>query len=359
MSIKDLGWNAYFHALWNESDRGDLAPARVVAQRRGLWRVAGDFGECSAEPSGKFRHSADSGLDWPAVGDWVAVNRIDDGSNAIIQEVLRRRSKFARKAAGKSISAQIIAANIDVALIVTALDGDFKLRRIERYIAQCWESSARPAIVLNKADTCTDPQEYASAVEGISIGAPVFVLSAKTGQGLEAFEASFAREQTFVFLGSSGVGKSTLLNWLLREDRQATQPVRESDSRGCHTTTARQLFVMPNGALIIDTPGLRELQLWNESGDLSQTFADIEELAQLCRFRDCRHKSEPACAVQAALASGQLDAARLENMRKLDRECEFLLRKVDPEKRREEKNRNRISHRRVREMYKVRDKGKT
>jgi ribosome biogenesis GTPase / thiamine phosphate phosphatase len=360
MFIEDLGWNAYFEALWNETGetREECVPARVVSQHRGLWRVAGDFAECWAEPSGKFRAEAEAGGDWPAVGDWVGAEIFGGGDRAIIQGILQRRSCFARKVAGKAIAPQVIAANVDVALIVAALDGDFNVRRIERYVAQCWESGARPAIVLNKADACADLQRFAASVEEIALGVPVFVVSAKTGAGVDVLERSFEKGQTVVFLGSSGVGKSTLVNRLLRDEQQRTQPVRESDSRGRHTTTWQQLFVLPSGAMVIDTPGLRELQIWSESGDFSQTFADIQELGKRCHFRDCRHEGEPGCAVQEAIAAGGLDAGRLENQRKLEREQQFLLRKMDPEIRKAEKNRNKILHREVRRMYQNRDKGK-
>ncbi len=317
MLIRDLGWDAYFEAVWGERAQDGCVSARVVSQQRGLWRVVGDFEECWAEPSGKFRKESEAGGDWPAVGDWVSVELRAEKQNALIQRVLTRRSRFVRKVAGKQIAEQVIVANIDVALIVAALDGDFNVRRVERYLAQCWESGARPAIVLNKADACAESAELAAEIEGIAMGAPVFLISAKTGEGLEALEGSFKKGQTIVLLGSSGVGKSTLVNRLLQEDRQTTHAVRESDSRGRHTTTSRELFVMPGGAMIIDTPGLRELQLWNATEGLTQTFADVDELAAKCRFTDCQHESEPGCAVQAALASGILDVDRLESWRKL------------------------------------------
>ncbi|HEY6389370.1 MAG TPA: ribosome small subunit-dependent GTPase A [Candidatus Acidoferrum sp.] len=358
MKIRDLGWDAYFEALWSESAEDGCVPARVVSQQRGLWRVGGDFEECWAESSGKFRKEAEAGGDWPAVGDWVSVELRAEKQNALIQHVLTRRSRFVRKVAGKQIAEQVIVTNIDVALIVAALDGDFNVRRVERYLAQCWESGARPAIVLNKADACAESAELAAEIEGIAMGAPVFLVSAKTGEGLEALEGSFKKGQTIVLLGSSGVGKSTLVNRLLQEDRQTTHAVRESDSRGRHTTTSRELFVLPNGALIIDTPGLRELQLWNAAEGLTQTFADVDELAAQCRFTDCQHQKEPGCAVQAALASGILDGHRLESWRKLQREQEFLLRKIDPAVGATYKKRIRISMRQVRENYQNRDKGK-
>jgi ribosome biogenesis GTPase len=356
--IQDLGWDAYFEALWSESAKDGCVPARVVSQQRGLWRVVGNFEECWAEPSGKFRKESEAGGDWPAVGDWVSVELRAEKQNALIQHILTRRSRFVRKVAGKQIAEQVIVANIDVALIVAALDGDFNVRRVERYLAQCWESGARPAIVLNKADACAESAELAAEIEGIAMGAPVFLVSAKTGEGLEALEGSFKKGQTIVLLGSSGVGKSTLVNRLLQEDRQTTHAVRESDSRGRHTTTSRELFVLPSGAMIIDTPGLRELQLWNAAEGLTQTFADVDELAAQCRFTDCQHQKEPGCAVQAALASGILDGDRLESWRKLQREQEFLLRKVDPESSATQKKRIKILMRQVKENYRNRDKGK-
>jgi len=356
--IRDLGWDAYFEALWRESETEGCVAARVVSQQRGLWRVAGDFRECWAEPSGKFRKDAEGGGDWPAVGDWVSVEFQAGQTNAMIQHVLSRRSRFVRKVAGQQITEQVIVANIDVALIVAALDGDFNVRRIERYLAQCWESGARPAIVLNKADACEKSGEFAAQIEGIAMGAPVFLVSAKTGEGMEALEASFKKGQTIVLLGSSGVGKSTLVNHLLQEERQPTHAVRESDSRGRHTTTSRELFVIPSGALIIDTPGLRELQLWNAAEGLTEAFADVDELASQCRFTNCQHQNEPDCAVRGALASGVLDADRLESWRKLQREQEFLLRKANPEIGATQKKRIKILMRQVKEKYQNRDKGK-
>jgi ribosome biogenesis GTPase len=291
VSIQDLGWDAHFEALWQEAKSDGCVPGRVLSQQRGLWRVAGDFEECWAEPSGKFRKESEGGGDWPTVGDWVSLELQAGQTSALIQHILPRRSRFVRKVAGKQIAEQVIVANIDVALIVVALDGDFNVRRIERYMAQCWESGARPAIVLNKADACAKTRDLASEIEGIAMGASVFVVSAKTGDGLEALKASLRKGQTIVFLGSSGVGKSTLVNRLLEQERQLTHAVRESDSRGRHTTTSRELFLLPNGAMIIDTPGLRELQLWNAAEGLTETFADVDELLSHCRFTDCQHRN--------------------------------------------------------------------
>jgi ribosome biogenesis GTPase / thiamine phosphate phosphatase len=356
--IQDLGWNTYFEAAWNEKERAGCLPARVVTQQRGLWRLAGNFGECWARASGKLREESENGGDWPAVGDWVAVEICIGKGIAVIERVLRRRSKFSRKQAGKGISEQVIAANIDKAVVVAGLDGDFNPRRIERYLAQCWDSGARPVVVLNKMDTCAELPRRVASAESVAMGAPVFVLSAQTGADLEEFAASLVKGETIVFLGSSGVGKSSLVNRLLRAEEQATGAVRQRDSRGRHTTTARQLLALPNGTMVIDTPGLRELQLWNAAEGLAQTFLDIDELAARCRFSDCAHDSEPGCAVRRALEHGELDAERLENRRKLEREQEFLLRKMDPQKQQEYRKRIKILFREIRQNIRSRNNDK-
>jgi ribosome biogenesis GTPase len=351
VSITGWGWNSYFEAFWQGGDWKNAVPARIVAQQRKFWRVAGDFGECWAEASGKLRLAADEGADWPAVGDWVVVELHGADTSAVIQEVLPRRSKFVRKSPGKKIEEQVIAANVDTALLVSAVDGDFNPRRVERYLAQCWESGAKPVIVLNKADACEEAHEKAAEMERVAIGTGVHVVSARTGQGFGELGEFLRPGLTFVLLGSSGVGKSTIANRLLGKTVQEVQPVRESDSRGRHTTTTRELFALPGGALLMDTPGLREMQLWDAEHGVMQAFADIDSLAAQCRFGDCRHEGEPGCAVLAALSAGTLDAARVENRRKLLREQEFLRRKMDPEARQEEKERIKQVHREQRKMY--------
>jgi ribosome biogenesis GTPase / thiamine phosphate phosphatase len=349
--LRRWGWSSYFEALWNEGERENAVPARVIAQQRKFWRIAGAFGECWAEASGKLRLAAEDEVEWPAVGDWVVVEVGEAGSSALIFEVLPRRSRFVRKMAGKRIAEQMIAANVDTALLVSALDGDFNPRRMERYLAQCWEAGAKPVIVLNKADACDDASVKAAATERIALGTEVCAVSARTGQGMDGLEKFLKQGQTVVLLGSSGVGKSSIANRLLGELQQNVQPVREGDSRGRHATTARELFLLPGGALLIDTPGLRELQLWDAAKGVSQTFADIDVLAAECRFGDCRHEGEPGCAVRAALKAGTLEEARLENRRKLLREQEFLRRKLDPEARHEEKERTKRLYRGIRQMY--------
>jgi ribosome biogenesis GTPase len=356
VSISRWGWDAYFEALWNESAWESAVPARVVGQQRKFWRIASDSGEGWAEAAGKLRLAAEEGADWPAVGDWVAVDLRAVGDSALILEVLPRRSRFVRKAAGKKMGEQVIAANLDTVLLVSALDGDFNPRRVERYLAQCWESGAKPVIVLNKADACADTREKAAEMERIALGSSVCVVSAKTGQGMETLEPFLIPGQTLALLGSSGAGKSTLANLLLGHLRQEVREVRENDSRGRHTTTSRELLLLPDGALLMDTPGLRELQLWDAEEGLTQTFAEIDELAEQCRFLDCRHEGEPGCAVRAALDAGTLDPARLENRRKLLREQEFLRRKLDPEARQKQKAQWKGIHRAARQKYQQRQR---
>jgi ribosome biogenesis GTPase / thiamine phosphate phosphatase len=356
VSLKRLGWNSYFDTLWRAREELDGLPARVISQQRGLWRVAGDFAECWAEASGTLRASAEAGGDWPAVGDWVATEMLTGSGRPLIHRVLPRRSKFVRKVAGRRLEEQVIAANVDTAFVVMALDGDFNVRRLERYLAQCWESGAKSIIVLNKADDCADVAARVAEIESIAAGVPIFAMSARTGTGVDALDGFLASGRTIVLLGSSGVGKSTLVNHFLRRDAQAVQAVRASDSRGRHTTTSRELFALPGGALLIDTPGLRELQLWDATAGVEQAFSDIEELAAQCKYGNCGHTSEPGCAVQGAIAEGRLDADRLENQRKIQREQEFLSRKIDPEARQQEKERVKLLHRGARKIYEQRRK---
>ena len=356
MSIVQWGWNGYFEAIWRDAERGNAVPVRVVAEGRGIWRVAGNFGECPAEAAGKLRLAAREGADWPAVGDWAAIALRDQGVAATIHEVLPRRSQFVRKVAGKRIAEQVLAANVDTALLVSALDGDFNPRRVERYLAQCWESGAKPVLVLNKADACKNLQEKSEQMEKVAMGVPVCAVSAKTGQGFESLSEFLISGQTFVLLGSSGVGKSTILNRLMGRAIQNVREVRRSDNRGRHTTTARQMFVMPSGALLMDTPGLRELQLWDAEEAISQAFADIDALASRCKFTDCGHGEEPGCAVKSAIGRGDLDLGRLENWRKLQREQEFLRRKIDPATRHAQKQHVKQLMRSVRKMYRDREK---
>lgn len=351
MSLLRWGWNAYFEAIWKSAERGNAVTGRVISQQRKFWTLAGEFGESLAEASGKLRLAAGEGADWPAVGDWVAAE-VHERGGAMIHEVLPRRSKFARKTAGKRVQEQVLAANVDTAFLVSALDGDFNPRRVERYLAQCWESGARPVIVLNKADACERREEKAREMESIAMGVPVCVISARTGYGFAELKTYLMPGQTFALLGSSGVGKSTIVNRLMGRAIQEVQEVRESDSRGRHTTTARELFVLSGGALLIDTPGLRELQLWDASEGIARTFGEIAKLGAACKFTNCRHEGEPGCAVARAVEEGTLESERLKSHRKLLKEQEFLRRKLDPEAALAWKNRVKTLHKEVRKIYK-------
>jgi len=298
----------------------------VIVQQRGLYGLATPTGDVAARLSGRFVHEADVGMH-PVAGDWVAAAVRPDEATATIEHVLPRHSAFIRKAAGGGRMAQVVAANADVAFVVASLNGDLNARRLERYLATAWDSGASPVVVLTKADLCHDFVARAAEVEAIALGVPVHVVSVVTGQGLAAVGGSFAVGQTAVLLGSSGVGKSSLVNALAGTALMATQAIRESDARGRHTTTHRELIVLPNGRLVLDTPGMRELGLWEAGAGVATTFADLEALAPLCRFKDCTHGPEPGCAVQAAIAAGTLDPRRLRSYVKLQRELARDVRK--------------------------------
>ncbi|PSN18136.1 ribosome small subunit-dependent GTPase A [filamentous cyanobacterium CCP5] len=316
-----------------------LVAARVVSEHRGAYRIWLATGEAAAQVTGSFRHSVEDALMFPAVGDWVVVEPHGENSPATIHQVLPRQSQFVRKAAGTVTTAQIVAANVDTVLLMVGLDGDFNLRRLERYLVTAWESGASPVIVLNKADVCTDLAAAIAQVEAIALGVPIHPISAATGQGLEPLDAYLVPGKTLALIGSSGVGKSTLTNHWLGHSQQATQAVRADDSRGRHTTTHRQLLPLPSGALLIDTPGMRELQLWGTGAGLQETFADVEAIAENCKFRDCQHGLEPGCAVQAAIAAGHLSPQRLQSHQKLQREQDWIEQRQDGHARQNTKRR--------------------
>lgn len=302
---------------------------RVILEYRGTYRVFTELGEWDAEVTGQFRYQAEDDQGFPAVGDWVALRYHDTNSPAKIHQILPRSSRFVRKVAGVKTVGQVVAANVDTVFLISGLDGDFNLRRIERYLVMAWDSGAAPVIVLNKADLCPNLEEVLAAVEAVAIAVPIHPISAATGSGLEQLDPYLTPGKTVVLMGSSGVGKSTLTNYLLGNPLQATQSVRLDDSRGRHTTTHRHLFPLPSGALLIDTPGMRELQLWSSATGLEETFADIEALAEDCKFRDCQHLQEPGCAVQRAIAGGDLLPQRLHSYQKLQREQQWIEQRQD------------------------------
>jgi ribosome biogenesis GTPase / thiamine phosphate phosphatase len=321
-ALLDLGWDDGFAAAFEPYEQEGLVPARVAAQHRGGYDVLGEGGERRVRVSGRLRHEAGSAGALPAVGDWVALR------DETIQAVLPRRSAFSRKAAWAATEEQVLAANVDSVFVVTALDGDLNLRRLERYLTLAWESGASPVIVLTKADLCEDVGAALLAVEPVAIGVPAHPVSNVTGAGLEELEPYLAPARTIALLGSSGVGKSSLANRLAGAALQATREIAE-DGRGRHTTTSRQLIRLPGGALLVDTPGLRELQLWDAGEGIHEAFADVDELAAGCRFNDCTHTREPGCAVHAAIEEGRLPLARLQSYRRLERELERLALRQD------------------------------
>jgi ribosome biogenesis GTPase len=303
--------------------------ARVVSHHRDGYIVRLPWGDRSAHLPGRFRHVASLAEELPAVGDWVTVSMATgDPERAIIREVQPRRSAFMRKATLDITAAQVVAANVDIAFITSALPHDVNHRRIERYLTLTWESGATPVVLLTKADLVGDADSCAHGVREIAPGVDVLVASAVSGVGMDAVLGRLTRDLTAVLLGSSGAGKSTLVNALLGEERQRTGAMRE-DGGGRHTTTHRELIDLPSGASIIDTPGMRELQLWASPDGLDEAFHDIVALAADCRFRDCAHRTEPGCAVLAAIEQGHLDQERLESWRKLARELEYLERRKD------------------------------
>jgi ribosome biogenesis GTPase / thiamine phosphate phosphatase len=306
-----------------------LSPARVALQHRGRYGLITEAGEIAGVPAGRLQHEAALG-GLPAAGDWVAVQSPEGGGLAVIRHVLPRRTAFVRKAAGTGEAPQVVAANIDLAFLVLGLDDDFNLRRLERYLAAAWESGARPVVLLTKADACGDAAGLVEETRRAALGVDVLLVSAISGEGLDEVRRRLAPGVTAVLIGMSGVGKSTLVNALLGEDRLATGAVREADGRGKHTTTHRELVRLPAGGLILDTPGMRELAFWDPGGGVSTAFAEIEALAEQCRFRDCRHATEPGCAVRAAREAGELGDDRWRGYVKLQRELDHLDRKDDP-----------------------------
>jgi len=279
--------------------------------------------------SGRFRFKACVRENFPAVGDWVALRPLPGENRAIIEAVLPRKSQFIRKAAGKQTEAQVVGANMDWVFVMMSLNQDFNARRLERYLVLAWESGASPVVILSKSDLCSVKESAAATICEATPNLPIHVISALTGEGLQQLEVYLAAGKTIALLGSSGVGKSTLVNEFFGRPSLKTQPIRAHDDRGRHTTTTRQLFLLPCGALVLDTPGLRELQLWEAEGGLQMAFEEIETWASQCRFRDCTHQNEPGCAVREALAAGTLDEKRFESYEKLKREMKHLVLRQD------------------------------
>lgn len=307
-----------------------MLPGRVLVEHRGAYSVLTDRGQLWAQLTGRMRHEAESRADLPATGDWV-VAEVHDEDNASIRAVLPRRTSFSRNIAGKATEEHVLAANIDVSFLIASLEHEVNLRRIERYLALAWSGGTDPVIVLAKSDLAGDPEDIVyelERVESIALGVPVLLTSSATGAGIEDVRDVLAGSRTGVLLGSSGAGKSSIVNALVGDAAQQVEEVRR-DGKGRHTTTRRELIALPGGGVLIDTPGLRGLKLWDHGEGVASTFADVTDLALDCRFNDCRHETEPGCAVLAGIADGTLDEQRLADWRKLQRELEFQRSKQD------------------------------
>jgi len=354
VQLSDLGWNPFFEQQLTDEDRTAAVVARVIWEGRGAYRLSTGREEWIGELTGRLRHEAAARVDLPTVGDWVVGSIRSGESRAMIQRVLARRTQFSRRSAGRANDEQLVAANIDTVLLVTSLNRDFNIRRMERYLALTWASGAMPAIVLNKADDCDDPEAWRSEMAESAIGVPVMITSAIRGDGLDQLAVFLRTSGTTALLGSSGVGKSSLINALLGESRQRVGAIREDDDRGRHHTTSRQLFVLPGGGVLLDTPGMRELRLWDADEGLEHAFADIQGLAERCRFRDCTHDTEPGCAVTGAVSDGSLDAERVESYRKLQREEAFLHAQQDERARAERARAAKLGSKAIKNLYKLR-----
>jgi len=334
--LERLGWDEAWEASFAEPLERGLEPARVAVQHRGAYDVVGADRELRVSAAARLVRDGDL----PAVGDWIGL----DPATGLIEALLPRRTSISRKDAYQATREQVLAANVDVAFLVQALPLDFNLRRLERYLAMAWESGAQPFVLLTKVDLVDTVEAYLADVEAVTLGScPVLAVSARTGAGLEELRSALAVNRTAVLLGSSGVGKSTLVNALVGEELLETREVREGDHRGRHTTTRRELVLIPDGGIVLDTPGIRELQLWE--ADLEQTFGDVEEIARRCRFSDCAHESEPGCAIRDSLADGSLPAERWQSYVKLQRELRAL-----------EVRRNHLLRREQLRGYKIRER---
>jgi ribosome biogenesis GTPase len=344
LNLQELGWDAFFAEAFRPYENDNLIPARVAARHHGPCDLLTELGRLGGVPAGRLDDD-----ELPVVGDWVAARKLDGERKAVIEAVLPRRSAFTRKEAWRRTVAQVVAANVDTVFLVTAFGGDLNARRLERYLTAAWDSGSNPVVVANKADLAEDPLGELGEVEAVALGVPVLAVSAASGEGLDGLDQHLVPSRTVALLGSSGVGKSTLVNRLAGRELLATQELR-SDGRGRHTTTHRELVPLPSGALLIDTPGLRELQLWADESMLDSTFGEIAELAGDCRFSDCSHEHEPGCAVKAAISNGSLPAERFASYRKLQRELRALEIRKDARLKSEARKEIRRRQRRMRKI---------
>jgi ribosome biogenesis GTPase len=342
--LETYGWSDFFKGAFEKIEERGLEPARVLLASGGFFRLARESGESAGTLSGRFRHRAVDAGDHPTVGDWVAVDPV----GLRIERLLPRRTKLSRKVAGKKTREQVVAANVDFVFATMGLDLDFNPRRLERFLATIWESGAAPVVLLTKLDICSEIAARMREIEDVAAGVDVLAVSALDGRGMDELQSRLRPGKTSVLVGSSGVGKSTIINRLLGREAQKTLEVRPHDSRGRHATSHRELFVLPRGSLLIDSPGVREIQLFGGEESLGRAFEDVAESARKCRFSDCTHRSEPGCAVLAALSEGTLSEERLESFRALQRELRYLEVRKDALAKSAEKQKWRSIHRELR-----------
>lgn len=353
--LHQLGWDAEWARVFAPYAAEGLIPARVAIEFNYLYRLYAETGELQAQHAGRMRHHAEGRENRSAVGDWVAVLPTPGEASATIEVVLPRRSRFSRKVAGETTEEQIVAANIDTVFLVMGLDGDYNPRRLERYLLMASESGARPVVLLNKSDVADHLPADLDEIAGLAVGIPVHAISARNRSGIDLIERYLGPGRTGALLGSSGVGKSTIVNALMGDEKLKTQDVRASDSRGRHTTRHRHLILLGPRGLLIDTPGMRELQLWTQTESARETFDDVETLAAGCHFSDCQHREEPRCAVKQAIADGTLEAGRLENYLKLQDEMRSLDVRKDARAQIDEKRKMKTVSQSLKKLYKSRD----
>ncbi len=354
--LNELGWDAEWARLFAPHAAEGLIPARVAIEFNYIYRLYAEAGELQAQHAGRMRHQAEGRRHLSAVGDWVAARPTPGEASATIEAVLPRRSRFSRKVAGETTEEQIVAANIDTVFLVMGLDGDYNPRRLERYLLMAYESGAKPVVLLNKSDVAERLAADLDEIAAIAVGVPVHAISARERHGIEVIERYLGRGRTGTLLGSSGVGKSTVVNALLGEELLKTRDVRVSDSRGRHTTRHRQLILLPGRGLLIDTPGMRELQLWTQSEGSRETFEDVVNLAAGCHFTNCQHREEPRCAVKQAIADGELPAERLVSFLKLQEEMRSLGVLKDARAQIDEKRKMKTISQSLKKLYKSRDR---